>query len=472
MAIRDCSKLESFSEMFKIKPEEVERLGFFDITPAVDSPLYIDPKLLTDNVSTLFVGAKRTLTGQFSKILLAVSKIEEESDNDIFWEAANNGLKFREIQGTCLGYSRDSTDGHAVGQKIRSLIISRTRKIMSKGFVEPELLDLVCVFTDGFGCDLASDLITYLIKDVIFKYNLSLIGELKLECYSKISYMGYELLENPCRKGTPIILLPKAILSDLPICYSFEDIEFACQLNEETRQSLQTYLKISETTRKTALFNFLMGNDDIFKQLIDKYSSSNGNLYDYESDPLCIWKYRSILNNAFTNYPEIFSLNAAINRHNIIEIADECLNNFKHLIEDCGGRNQITNFKEKGLQFLFFASSYSICKSNGVDLCPEVNHGQGPIDFYLTNGVDKLSIEVKKSTNTAYLHGLKKQLPTYMKANDSKIGYFIYFNYDSDDTKKIKKLYNAYNEMEESLRQKIKIIVIDSFKKESASKGK
>ncbi len=472
MATRNFEKLESFSEIFKIEPGEVERLGFFDITPAVDSPLYIDPKLLTDDVSPFFVGAKSLLTKQFEIILLAISKIEEETKEDIYWEAANNGLKFKELQGTCLGYSIESTMGHAVGRKIRSSIISRIRKIMSKGYVEPEILDLVCVFTDDFGCDLASDLITYLIRDIIFKYNRSIITELKLESFSQIKYMGYKLLENPYRKGTPIILLPKSILSDLPVFYSFKDIELACQLNEEARRTLQTYLKISGITRKTAIFNYLMSNDDLLKQLIDNYSSTKGNLYDYESDPLCVWKFRIILNDAVNNHPEVFLLNSSINKRNICDIATECLNNFKHLIEDCGGRNQITHFKEKGLQFLFFASSYSICKSNGVDLCPEVNHGQGPIDFYLTNGIDKVSIEAKKSTNTAYLHGLQKQLPAYMKANESKYGFYLFFNYDNGDSEKINKLYKAYNKMDESLKRKIKIVIIDSFEKESASKIK
>lgn len=472
MAKRNFAKLESFSEIFKIEPEQVKSLGFFDITPAVDSPLYIDPKLLTDDVSPFFVGAKSLLTKQFKKILLAISKIGEETKRDIYWEAANNGLKFKELQGTCLGYSKESTMGHGVGQKTRSSIISRIRKIMSKGYVEPEILDLVCVFTDDFGCDLASDLITYLIRDIIFKYNESIITELKLESFSQIKYMGHKLLENPCRKGTPIILLPKSILSDLPICYSFEDIAFACQLNKEAREALQTYLEISETTRKTAIFNFLMGNDDLLKKLIDNYSSSKGNSYDYEADPLCVWKFRIILNDAVNNFPEVFLLKSSINKRNICDIATECLKNFKHLIEDCGGRNQITHFKEKGLQFLFFASSYSICKANGVDLCPEVNHGKGPIDFYLTNGIDKVCIEAKKSTNTAYLHGLRKQLPAYMKSNESKYSFYLFFNYDNGSSKKIQKLYDAYNKMDESLKQKIKIVIIDSFEEESASKIK
>lgn len=395
MAIKDLGKLKSFSELFDIDSSKVEELGFFDITPAIDSPLYIDAKLLDDNILPNFKNAASTLKGNFNKLLDLIIKIDSESNKDPFWRAANKFLTFTEIQGTCLGYAENSTAGRGVGKMIRADIISNIRKIISKGYIEPELLSLICVFTDNFGCDLSSDLVTFLIKDIIFEYNLFLIKEMGLDDKPKIKYMGYELLKNPYRENVPILLVPKSILSDLPVCLSFEDVPYACQLNEEARQELQTYIGISEASKKSAALQYLLVNKELIGKMISHYCSVNGKTYDYESDPLCICKFRNIIEELDMLYPDFFDVDNSFSKKNVKDICSECLKRFKHFVEDCGGRNQIIKFDEKGIQFLFYAMSYYFCSSNGIDLCPEVNHGKGPVDFYFTNGSERISGDLK-----------------------------------------------------------------------------
>lgn len=389
---------------------------------------------------------------------------------DMFFMSAEKALTFKEIQGTCLGYSRNSTSGKAIGKSIRRNIISNVRQLTSIGFLESEIMELLCVFTDGFGCDLSSDLITFLIKDLILDYNVSLIKELRLEERKAIDYLGKRVLENPCRPGTPLLLLPRCILSDLPICCSFEDISKAYQQNEEARKNLQAYIDVNGVHEKRRIFEILMNDRDLIQALLKTYKEDDGNQYDFEADPLCVWKYRDIINGVLSNNPSFFSVDSPFDKTKVQEVVDKCLKTFQHLIEDCGGRNQIQKFDEKGLQFLFFATSYVLCMANGIALCPEVNHGRGPIDFLFTNGKEKVSAEVKKSTNSQYKHGLSTQLPAYMKSNDSSFGYYVLMNYNSEKTKKIDALYEIYNSLDPSISKTIKIVVIQSTKLLSASK--
>ena len=73
--------------------------------------------------------------------------------------------------------------------------------------------------------------------------------------------------------------------------------------------------------------------------------------------------------------------------------------------------------KEKASQRLFFAVAYSYCKANNIDLTPEADSGNGPVDFKLSQGFDsKLVVEVKLSTNGRLVHGYEKQLEIYKKA--------------------------------------------------------
>lgn len=462
--------LKSFSELFDVSKSDVERLGFFDITPAVDSALYIDAQLLNDNISPYFKNASSILKRELSKIVAVISKIKDEDQNDVFYKSADKALKFKEIQGTCLGYSQQSTYGKGIGPTIRKDIISNIKQITSKGFLEPEIMELLCVFTDGFGCDLSSDLITFLLKNVILDYNVRIIEELKLQSHKRIKYLGKQVLENPFRPKTPLLLLPKCILSDLPICCTFEDISYAYQQNEEARKNLQSYIDVNGVLEKKKVFEILMSDNNFIQVLLDSYKGKSGNKYDFETDPLCVWKFRDIIENATNNNPSIFHITSSFNKAKVKEVAIECLNVYKHLIEDCGGRNQIQKFNEKGLQFLFFASSYVACMTNGVDLCPEVNHGRGPIDFYLTNGIEKISIEMKKSTNSQYKHGLNVQLPAYMESNGSAYGYYVFMNYDVETSKRIEALYKVYNSLDSSIKKSIEVVVIQSSKLESASK--
>lgn len=459
------NKLKPFSKYFSVKKEDADRLGFCDIIPAVDTKLYIDAKLLTDDNHPLFLNAKSTLKSKFTLFLECVRNYKSESTDDIYWEACNKFLLFKEISGTCIGYTENGTNGNGIGQKIRKTIIRRIKQFVSDGIYDTELIDLICVFTEGFGCDRSSDLITFLLKDLIYDYNESIIKELEIENDKLMKYDGRLLIRNPELSTKPLILLPKNILADLPVCYSFSDIDYVISKNQEARENLETYLDF-KSVKKVDRYQYLLNNEEFLKLLISCYKSFNSRGYDFDSDPQFLLK--------FAEFEKIISLNnfkLEVEKQDITHILNGCVAIIKHIIEDCGGGNLLQETSEKGLQLMFFSSSYYLCKQSGVDLVPEANFGRGPVDFFLSNGTDKVSIEFKKSSNASYIKGLTDQLPAYMKSNDSQLGYYFFFDYD-EDNKKIDNLYKKHNAMPKDISNRIKIVWIKVAKKQSASKIK
>jgi hypothetical protein len=70
--------------------------------------------------------------------------------------------------------------------------------------------------------------------------------------------------------------------------------------------------------------------------------------------------------------------------------------------------------------------AYSYCKANDLDLTPEADSGNGPVDFKLSQGNDsKVVVEIKLSTNGSLVHGYEKQLEIYKAADDTNLGVFL-----------------------------------------------
>jgi hypothetical protein len=61
---------------------------------------------------------------------------------------------------------------------------------------------------------------------------------------------------------------------------------------------------------------------------------------------------------------------------------------------------------EKAAQRLFFAIAYAYCKANNLDVTPEADTGNGPVDFKVSLGfTGRVLVEIKLSTNTKLVRG-------------------------------------------------------------------
>src|SRR6202008_2938636 len=81
---------------------------------------------------------------------------------------------------------------------------------------------------------------------------------------------------------------------------------------------------------------------------------------------------------------------------------------------------------EKAAQRLFFAVAHAYCKANDIDLTPEADTGNGPVDFKMSSGfTGRVLVEIKLSTNPKVVAGYAKQLETYKEAEETTRGFYV-----------------------------------------------
>lgn len=217
------SEAKLFSEHFGIDPAALEELGVLDPTLNVDTNLFIDPLLLAHSAhDEMRKGATATYEAHFGKVirLLTASKRVE----DPAWKAAEKLLRFPEVKGTCLGYGAESVSGSGSGADATASYISTAREIVTIGVDDPDLFVAMALFEDGVGPDRISDMTTNVILPDLLAFNekvLKALGvtteEFKIRLKNGLEYVT-KLPVNPCvEKRTPVILVPRDILRELPM---------------------------------------------------------------------------------------------------------------------------------------------------------------------------------------------------------------------------------------------------------------
>lgn len=163
------------------------------------------------------------------------------------------------------------------------------------------------------------------------------------------------------------------------------------------------------------------------------------------------------------------------NEDEFLEMIDEIITDFKNWIENTGYRLLVDDLgkprHEELCQILFEGYLKKYCKHVEIDLTREVETGRGPIDFRFSSTVHFLAhVELKKENNPNLVHGLSKQLPTYMNSEEVRFGFFIIFEFGIKNISKLKeKLEKQRIEVERDMGIKLRIIYIDAKRKPSAS---
>ncbi len=125
---------------------------------------------------------------------------------------------------------------------------------------------------------------------------------------------------------------------------------------------------------------------------------------------------------------------------------------------------------EKAAQRLFFAVAHAYCKANNIDLTPEADTGNGPVDFKMSKGfTGRVLVEIKLSTNSKVVAGYTRQLETYKGAEQTTRGHYVVIDVGGMG-KKDEQLILTKNEMAKSGRPVSEITLIDGRRRPSASK--
>jgi glutaredoxin len=114
--------------------------------------------------------------------------------------------------------------------------------------------------------------------------------------------------------------------------------------------------------------------------------------------------------------------------------------------------------------------AHAYCKANNLDLTPEADTGNGPVDFKVSAGfTGRVLVEIKLSTNGKVVKGYSRQLERYKTAEEALKGYYVVIDVGKMGEKE-KNLLALKNCAAASGESTSPIIFIDGIRRLSASK--
>lgn len=474
----------SFSSEFGVSYDEVVRLGFVDIILNADTNLFIDPLLLCDSEhDEISIGATARYTKHFEKIIKLLTVVQRMDKTDVAFKSAIKLFQFHELSWTCLGYG-GSVGGSGFGRELISKTLDTAKQIVDLGVKDVDLFMALALFEEGIGADRISDMTTNIILPDLLAFNERLIAELRITtCEYNIDGAKHHLIPNPYAKNkTPILLVPADIVRDLPIASDWSDISHVVRENEELRERINSHVgeiwATMDRKAKDRLKRSALSSKESFDSVLELLKSSAGVPYDIKNDPNGEVFWGKIAATIAADFP--FDLSdfkqKKLSANEVYEIVGRIIEQFQFLIEkrdlwrELWNEAQTKNRKEKAAQRLLFAVADSYCKANDLDLTPEAETGNGPVDFKISvGGSSKVIVEIKLSTNSSTVHGYEKQLEIYREAEKTDKAYFVLIDVGGMGTKE-ERIIDLKNKQVAEGYAASEVIIIDGTPRVSASK--
>lgn len=473
-----------FSDVFQVSASTMRKMGVFDPTLDVDARLFIDPFLLPHSNHQEFSScAFSKYEEHFTKIYDLISLSQEEGDKA--WKAALKLFKFSEtrgMSGTCLGYSKKSTHGHAFGPMKTMQSVKWAKQVIDLGVKDPEMFSSLSLFEDGIGADLISDMITAITIECILKFNRRVLAELSKE--TPIPTVDFvlrgqkvQLPRNPVSNyNDPVILLADDILKHLPILDDPREIPNTIEGNEELRDRVNQHIgevfKTKSKKDKEYIKNRAFESAAAFQTFLDMLKLLERSNYDIYQDPEGLLVWRELASNTTAINKLQLTVDQSLSRpERINKVVLAIINQFTRLVEV----NRLNRAfyvkakprKEAFAQLLFYAIASSYCDAADIGMTAEADAGVGPVDFKFSDGSDSVLVEIKLSTNSATVSGYKKQLGAYMDGERAGYGHYVVIDVGKIG-KKWKNLQTIHREDKE-FAQINKLHLIDGTLKPSAS---
>lgn len=466
-----------FSSYLGVDHRAFEKNGLFDAVVGVDTRLFLDPFLLKKTKIKEFTNSRRKVETYYSDIIRLLIA-HKSSKNVRAWREALKRLTFRETSGVFIGYGVHSGDGNAIGLGLAKRLLSTALDILDMGIKDPEIFELIGLFEEDFGADRLSDMTIAIIKEDIFLYTEHVASILKVKQDKLIRWRlkdrEYLLPKHPAKKG-PAVILPKVLLRDLPIALSWDAIDHVVSTNRELRERLNRL--IGETwkkkIKKRELRDYIFTSKQNIETLVSAYKKSTGNYYDFDLDPAGEVKWYEIGNEFASGHPLTLQL-LAKNLDTLEDIVGKIVDQFKKLIEVNGLNKNLYVYgkplHERFAQRLFFAVADTYCAVNNIDVTPEPNAGNGPVDFKFSHGYhSRVLVEIKLTSSRRVIHGFNKQLPVYQASEGTSRSFYVVLKTTLRDNQ-LKVLKKLKEQAEKEAQRIPRVVVIDAYPRTSASK--
>jgi hypothetical protein len=460
--------IRRLSDVLGVSDKDIERKGVFNSFVGLDSKLHVDPSLLSIIKIKEFAKSSQKLRKYFSDIVKVIENISRVGDP--FYKRSVQLLTFHETASVALGYSDNSSSGSGIGTNLAKNILETARAIINAGVKDPEIFELIGLFEEGIGADRISDMTVKILEDDFKFYSQRVAIELKIKTQK---FKEFNLPFDP-ETEKAIILVPAKLLRDLPIAYSWEEIDYVCKYNSELRGVMNNIIgsswKEAKKKKKSDLREIILRKPEVLSDLIKQYREKPKSSYDFESDPSGEVLWATFAQKAKDHPLDLLAFKKkSLNCDELLQVVKLICTQFAKLIESNGWNEFLNNGKkirnERFPQKLFFGVADVYCEANGLDITRESNAGIGALDFKVSDGKVKVAVEIKYSKNQNLINGYEVQLPAYVKSERACGAIYLVIRV-SDNDKRLKEL--------EKLPDKGKphLIIVDGRTKPSASKRK
>lgn len=203
------------SEHFKLGKSQAE-LDFVDIDPDRDTPLYVDPHLISVSQNPFAERCHSNLDGFFSYFLELMRSKQEDEARRLF-------SCLHEPNETCFGVSSGSPSGRGIGRGQADKLFDSIKKSAAVRTGVLEQLQDCAIFVPGIERDKVSDMTTNIIRNLLVEYThhqCELHGiELRPDTPvgplwdNENRQWAYSRCDMLVIQGRPILLVPKSIVS-------------------------------------------------------------------------------------------------------------------------------------------------------------------------------------------------------------------------------------------------------------------
>jgi hypothetical protein len=457
------------SEALRITEVDLAKFGVFDAFLGVDSRLHIDPSLLRTIKIPEFQQSLSHFEDYFNKVLRLVVNA---SPGSALERQAIRSLIFPEIPVAALGFSAASTSGRGVTRTVAERLYKTAKELAVVGILDPSIFEIAVVFEEKFGPDLISDMTLVVLLDDFSAYNKRICQKLGIPTIEipvrKTSFVFTAAFSERCNR--PIFLIPKALLSELPVATCRDDIDHVVFYNATMRAKVNQMLgaswqNLAGKLRKSELRSLLLGNPEGLREILKRYKEQRPEPYDFERDPLGEVLWEPLGREAAAAHPIV--LKPALNQEDLAAIVRTIAEQFKQLIEYNGAHEFLFDDNgrrrhEKFSQLFFYAVADSYCTANNLDISREPNAGRGPVDFKLSQGGARTLVELKLSSNSSALGGLLRQLPEYGKAERTESQLYLLIIV-GNNVEKVERIEAEHSRLK-SLGTRIPdLVIVDAF---------
>lgn len=469
-----------FTEAFGVTRTDED--DWFDPHLTIDTKLFIDPLLLLEQGGP-WAGAHDELIGHFVDCYKLIA--QATSSQSVSAVAARRLLTFPEPFEFGLGYTAEGTAGSGSGDQFARRMADGIAVAIASGLGEPEHIEEIGILNEGIGADRISDAVANVLKARFIAYTQEVARrhQLPLEPQrvrnSRVAVHAarwidetVELPRNP-ETGKPIVLVPAAILNELPVLNA--DDWFDSHFNDDIR--LQMNLKIGQAVSKADIVaSARMHPDRVRAWAREQTSRADLFGYDLEDDRIGVVQWDRRPAQWATEHP--INVPAVVTEEDLLILVDRVVEQFRHFIEDQRGWNLLYDSTgkqkpEEAAQLIFLGLAQPYLRLYNVELDREVELGRGPVDFKASSGsAARLLIEVKKEHNGKFWHGVETQLPSYLTSDGAHHGWFIALRYRSNkaSTARLMELPVVVERVAVATSANLRFTVVDARPKESASK--